>query len=263
MRSRIVLIGAVLVSLYSAAAQAQEAVIAGQITTSDDGLSLPGATVSIPALNISTVTDEQGRYSLTVPAASVKGQSVEMRISFAGLVPKTIPITLSPGMTTKDVALGLGYFEEVTVGSRTAGVAAEKSVSVDVLTAEDIASSGAVETNQIIQALAPSFNFPRPTITDGTDSVRPATLRGLGPDQVLVLINGKRRHTGALVHVNGSIGRGSTGVDLNAIPASAIQRIEVCATARRPNMDRTRSRASSTSSSSPASRRSAWGSRPA
>src|SRR6185503_14207922 len=88
-------------------------------------------------------------------------------------------------------------------------------------------TTGASETNQIIQALAPSFNFPRPTITDGTDSVRPATLRGLGSDQVLVLINGKRRHTSALVHVNGSIGRGSTGVDLNAIPASMIERIEV------------------------------------
>ena len=80
---------------------------------------------------------------------------------------------------------------------------------------------------QVIQKLAPSFNFPRPTITDGTDSVRPATLRSLGPDQVLVLINGKRRHTSALVHLNGSIGRGSTGVDLNAIPVSAIERIEV------------------------------------
>ena len=79
----------------------------------------------------------------------------------------------------------------------------------------------------MIQSLAPSFNFPRPTITDGTDTVRPATLRGLGPDQVLVLINGKRRHQSALVHLNGSIGRGSTGVDLNAIPVSAIEHIEV------------------------------------
>jgi iron complex outermembrane receptor protein len=57
--------------------------------------------------------------------------------------------------------------------------------------------------------------------------VRPATLRGLGPDQVLVLINGKRRHQSALVHLNGSIGRGSTGVDLNAIPLSAIDHIEI------------------------------------
>ena len=79
----------------------------------------------------------------------------------------------------------------------------------------------------MIQALAPSFNFPRPTIADGTDSIRPATLRGLGPDHVLVLVNGKRRHTTALIHINGTIGRGSTGVDLNAIPLSAIERIEI------------------------------------
>jgi iron complex outermembrane receptor protein len=100
-------------------------------------------------------------------------------------------------------------------------------VPVDVITQDQIASSGYAETTQVIQALAPSFNFPRPTITDGTDTVRPATLRGLGPDQVLVLINGKRRHQSSLVHLNGSIGRGSTGVDLNAIPVSAIERIEI------------------------------------
>ena len=98
---------------------------------------------------------------------------------------------------------------------------------MDVFSAAEIETAGASETMQIIQTLAPSFNFPRPTITDGTDTVRPATLRGLGSDQVLVLINGKRRHTSALVHVNGSIGRGSTGVDLNAIPASAIENIEI------------------------------------
>jgi iron complex outermembrane receptor protein len=78
-----------------------------------------------------------------------------------------------------------------------------------------------------IQRLSPSFNFPRTTIADGSASVRPASLRGLGPDQVLVLVNGKRRHTTALVHVNGTMGRGSTGVDLNAIPLSAIERIEI------------------------------------
>jgi iron complex outermembrane receptor protein len=100
-------------------------------------------------------------------------------------------------------------------------------VPVDVLTPAEIRATGQVETSQIIQLLAPSFNFPRPTIADGTDHVRPSTLRGLGPDQVLVLINGKRRHTSALVNVNGTIGRGSTGVDLNAIPASAIERIEI------------------------------------
>ena len=75
--------------------------------------------------------------------------------------------------------------------------------------------------------MIPSFNFSSSTISDGTDSVRPATLRGLGPDQVLVLVNGKRRHGSALIHVNTSVGRGTAGTDMNAIPVSAIKRIEV------------------------------------
>ena len=73
----------------------------------------------------------------------------------------------------------------------------------------------------------PSFNFPQPSITDGTDVIRPASLRGLGPDQTLVLVNGKRRHVSALININGSVGRGSAAVDLNTIPALAIERIEV------------------------------------
>ncbi|KRG62160.1 ligand-gated channel, partial [Stenotrophomonas humi] len=73
----------------------------------------------------------------------------------------------------------------------------------------------------------PSLNFPRPALTDGTSGVRPAQLRGLSPDQVLVLVNGKRRHTSAMINVNGSIGRGSAAVDINAIPIAAIERVEV------------------------------------
>ena len=223
------LILAVLLALGSTAlAYAQAAVLSGRVTTKEDGLSLPGASVSIPALNLTATTDSEGRYQLTIPSARIaEGQTVELRVAFAGLPTRTVRIQLVPGQLTQDVSIGLAFHEEITVGSRAAGAAAERAVPVDVITAEQIAATGASETNQIIQALAPSFNFPRPTITDGTDSVRPATLRGLGPDQVLVLINGKRRHNGALVHVNGSIGRGSTGVDLNAIPASAIQRIEI------------------------------------
>src|SRR5262249_59213619 len=102
-----------------------------------------------------------------------------------------------------------------------------KAVPGDVIPRDQIVSSGFTETAQVIESLTPSFNFPRPTITDGTDTVRPATLRGMGPDQVLVLVNGKRRHQSALVHLNSSIGRGSTGVDLNAIPVSAIDHIEI------------------------------------
>ena len=214
--------------LCSATAAAQEpTVVTGRITTQDDGLPLPGATVSIPALNSSALTDADGRYRLTIPAAQANGRTVELRVTFTGQPPKSLQIKLAPGTVTQDLAIGLSFAEEITVGSRAVGAAAEKAVPIDILTSKQIEATGATQTMEVIQALAPSFNFPRPTVSDGTDSVRPATLRGLGPDQVLVLINGKRRHQTALIHINSTIGRGSTGVDLNAIPVSAIERIEI------------------------------------
>lgn len=105
--------------------------------------------------------------------------------------------------------------------------AADSNVPIDTISADDIISTGMTETAEIMSRLLPSFNFPRSSITDGTDQVRPAQLRGLAPDQTLVLINGKRRHASALVNLNGSVGRGSTAVDFNLIPPNAIERIEV------------------------------------
>ena len=116
----------------------------------------------------------------------------------------------------------------VVIGSRFGERSvADSPVPVDLLGQEDLSRTGRIEVGRAIQALAPSFNFSSSTISDGTDSVRPATLRGMGPDQVLVLVNGKRRHGSALIHVNGSVGRGNAGTDMNAIPLSAIERIEV------------------------------------
>ena len=227
LRELVLALSAVLLGLAVSPAAGQEpTVVSGQVLSAADGQPLPGATVSIPELGLEVVTDAEGRYTLTVPA-SAQGRTVEVRVRFADLKEGSVQVTLAPGAVTQDFSLETAFFESITVGSRAAGAAAEEAVPVDVFTSAEIETTGASETMQIIQALAPSFNFPRPTITDGTDTVRPATLRGLGSDQVLVLVNGKRRHTSALVHVNGSIGRGSTGVDLNAIPASAIESIEV------------------------------------
>ena len=114
------------------------------------------------------------------------------------------------------------------VGSRRVGRTVNDSpVPIDVIDEASIKATGLTETNMILNTLLPSFNFPQPSITDGTDHVRPAQLRGLAPDHTLVLVNGKRRHTSALLNLNGSMGRGSSAVDLNAIPANAIKRIEV------------------------------------
>ncbi len=118
--------------------------------------------------------------------------------------------------------------EIVVTGTRVAARSRLDSVApVDVLTQDALVSQGSTELAEALSTAAPSINFPRPSITDGTDHVRPATLRGLAPDQTLVLVNSKRRHQSALVNVNGSIGRGSAAVDLNAIPLAAIETVEV------------------------------------
>lgn len=115
------------------------------------------------------------------------------------------------------------------VGTRTYGRSVtETPVPVDVIDVKDVTDhSGQVEINQLLQYVAPSFNSNKQSGADGADHIDPATLRGLGPDQTLVLINGKRRHQSALINIFGSRGRGNTGTDLNAIPASAIERIEI------------------------------------
>jgi iron complex outermembrane receptor protein len=126
-------------------------------------------------------------------------------------------------------AQGDPALEEVIItGSRTPGRSAEDlPVPLDVLSAQQLADTGQTEVGRMLQSIAPSFNFSSSSISDGTDALRPATLRGLGPDQTLVLINGKRRHQASLIHINTSVGRGTAGVDMNAIPAASIKRIEV------------------------------------
>ncbi|MEO1201926.1 MAG: TonB-dependent receptor [Pseudomonadota bacterium] len=142
--------------------------------------------------------------------------------SIALIVASGAPVSLS-AQTSDDV------LEEIVVlGSRAPGrTAQDLPVPVDTLSSEAMVATGQTEVGRMLQSLAPSFNFSSSSISDGTDALRPATLRGLGPDQTLVLVNGKRRHQAALIHINTSVGRGTAGTDMNAIPAASIKRIEV------------------------------------
>ncbi|MEJ7810717.1 MAG: TonB-dependent receptor [Gemmatimonadaceae bacterium] len=208
------------------AAQSMGAVT-GRVTDAATGEPLANATVRLVGTTIGGFTRSDGSYRLPVGAGTY-----DVRANIIGYAMSRDSIVVTAGGTvTKDFALtrtGINLDEIAIVGSRAADrTVVQAPVPIDVLSAAEIQATGLTETSQIIQMLAPSFNFPRPSVTDGTDHIRPATLRGLGPDQVLVLVNGKRRHQTALVHVNGSVGRGSTSVDLNAIPASAIDRIEI------------------------------------
>ncbi|MDQ4079846.1 MAG: TonB-dependent receptor, partial [Gemmatimonadota bacterium] len=222
----LVALASTLVTAAPAAAQTM-GTVTGRVSDASSGTPVADAQVRIVGTTIGVMTRSDGTYRVVLEPGSY-----ELRVSRIGYAAARDSVRVDAGATaTKDFRLdqtGLSLDQIVVVGSRRPDrTAVEAPVPIDVLSAEDLKNTGLTETSQVIQMLAPSFNFPRPSVNDGTDHVRPATLRGLGPDQVLVLVNGKRRHNTALVHVNGSVGRGSTSVDLNAIPVSAIERIEI------------------------------------
>ncbi|MEE8519839.1 MAG: TonB-dependent receptor, partial [Gemmatimonadota bacterium] len=225
-----VLRGAALVGILALAvplqAFAQQGVIRGTVRDADSGDPIFLATVQIVGTAAGFVTDEDGRFTIraqpgtyTVRASMLGYASAQQRVTLGAGDAITLDFDLSVSALAID--------EIIAVGTRTTRTRLESPVAVDVITAAEIALVGELELNQILRTLAPSYNASHQTISDGTDHVNPASLRGLGPDQTLVLINGKRRHHSSLVNVNGTFGRGTVGTDLNAIPAAAIERIEI------------------------------------
>lgn len=199
--------------------------VSAQITgtvVDDDNVPLPGASVVVKGTTTGSTTDFDGNFSIDAEAGST------LVVSYIGFETKEVQATA--GEMTVKLSSGVALSEVVIVGSRNPNrTATESTVPVDVIDMTELNNvAPQVNLNQILNYVAPSFTSNTQTISDGTDHIDPASLRGgLGPDQVLVLINGKRRHTSSLINVNGTFGRGSVGTDLNAIPASAIQRIEV------------------------------------
>lgn len=198
--------------------------VSGTVRSSDLDAPLAGVAVSVGGA-IAT-TDAAGHFEIVAPAGPAT-----VRATMIGFHAAERPLTIAAGQNAA-IALTLSLDRRLTeviviVGARTPRTRVETTVPVDVVTAEDVAHVGKTETGRVLSTLAPSFLSTPQTVSDGTDHVDPASLRGLGPDQVLVLVNGKRRHKSALVNVNGTFGRGSVGTDLNAIPVGSIERIEV------------------------------------
>jgi iron complex outermembrane receptor protein len=208
--------------------QAQGGSIRGRVADAA-GAPLARALISAEGSGLRATSDEQGRYEIRGLSAG----SYTVRVRLLGYVAQSARVTVGQGPVVQDFVLAEQAISlspvDVVVGSRARHTAAQElAVPVDVFTSEMIAIQGATETGQILQSLAPSVNFPHQSVTDATDIVRPFTLRGLSPDHTLVLVNGWRRHQTALVNTFAyGTGAGSSGVDLNAIPSSAVDRIEV------------------------------------
>jgi len=173
--------------------------------------------------DLNALVDDSGQLSITYK------QKNESKLIAKKLDVEASQVPALSSKPTQKYSVQEQSIEKITiVGSRVSGrLADELPVPVDIFTADVLANTGQTEVGQMLKSLAPSFNFSSSAISDGTDALRPATLRGLGPDQTLVLINGKRRHQASLIHINTTVGRGTAGTDINSIPASAIKRIEV------------------------------------
>ena len=193
------------------------------IIVDEGGVALVGATVIEQGSTNGVTTNTEGEFALTI--ASPNGT---LYISYGGFESQNVPVN---GLDEFRITLaeGISLGEVQIVGSRSYKRSATSTpVAVDVIDVQENASlNGNAELNKILQYLAPSFNAQKQSGSDGAEHIDPASLRGLGPDQTLVLINGKRRHQSSLVNIFGTRGRGNSGTDLNAIPSTAIERIEI------------------------------------
>jgi len=186
------------------------------------GLPLPYVNIVEKGTSNGITTSENGDFSLTV------GDNATLIFSYIGFMTQEIEVG-----SQSNINIILIEGEELSaitlVGSRSPKrTSVNTAVPVDIIDIENnVVQMGKVEINELLQYAVPSFNANKQSGSDGADHIDPASLRGLGPDQTLVLINGKRRHQSSLINIFGTRGRGNTGTDLNAIPASSIKRIEV------------------------------------
>mgnify|MGYP001049230807 CR=1 FL=1 len=187
----------------------------------DTSQPLPGVSIIIKGTSTGTTSDFDGNFSISVSDGDV------LVFSYVGF--DTQEVTVSGNTVNVTMQAGVALDEIVLLGSRNRGrTVIDTPVPVDIIDVAKLAATGPQTTvNEILNYVAPSFTSTTQTVSDGTDHVDPASLRGLGPDQVLVLINGKRRHKSSLVNVNGTVGTGSVATDLNALAASSIARIEI------------------------------------
>jgi iron complex outermembrane recepter protein len=212
------------VALASNIVLGQGRVIVGKVTAGESGEMLPGVNVIETGTKNGTTTNPEGKYRITVSE-----NAKTLTFSYLGYRRQEVEIGSREVIDVRLVAQEVRLSEQVVVGSRNVNrTVTETPVPVDVLKIEDLRiTSPNLTVDQLLHYVAPSFNANIQSVADAADHVDPASLRGLGPDQTLVLINGKRRHTTSVINLYGSRGRGNVGTDLNTIPLTAIDRIEV------------------------------------
>ncbi len=197
--------------------------ITGKVIDSKTGVPVSGASVKIKSTKKGTATNNEGIFKL------VAGPNDVLEISIIGYKSQSVNVNGMSDLAISLEAATTELGEVVVVGSRGAPrVRTESPVPIDVIKVNSIGETTAKpDLMSQLNMSVPSFNYNKQSGADGSDAIDFASLRGLGFDQTLVLINGKRRHLSAFVNQLGTRGRGNSGTDLNAIPEASIDRIEI------------------------------------
>lgn len=197
--------------------------VSGVIRDRGDGSTIAGVNIVANGTTIGTTTDQDGRFSLEVPNSATK-----LSVSYVGY--KTVELDIPP---SNYIEVGLegdvGEMQELlVVGSRGAQrTVTDTPLPIDILAAKDIQSTGQYTFDKALQYRVPSFNTVQTPVNDATSLLDPYEIRNMGPSRTLILINGKRKNSSALIYTQTSPGRGETGVDISAIPADAVKRVEI------------------------------------
>ncbi|MEO6550216.1 MAG: TonB-dependent receptor [Ferruginibacter sp.] len=198
--------------------------ITGKVFDGDSNQPLVSASVVAKGTNEGVTTAADGSFTLKI-SNDVKS----VFITYVGYEMHALKVDGATSNFEVRLKPSVDEIQITVIGSRNLSrTKVQTPVPVDVIPVATMAKEvGQIDLNQLLTFSAPSFQSSRQTVSDGTDHVDPAQLRGLGSDQILVLVNGKRRHQSALVNVNGTVNRGQVGTDLNTIPVSSIERVEV------------------------------------
>ncbi|MEO0042355.1 MAG: hypothetical protein RL329_1803 [Bacteroidota bacterium] len=190
-----------------------------------NGEPIIGMSVSIKGTTRGTLTDAEGNFTLDASTGDV------LLFTFVGF--KTQEVTVTPSTSSLDILMeeSASLMSEVTVVGSRFGTKprtdVDRPVPIDVINIKDLQTTGQMDLGQAIHYSAPSFNSVKFGINDAAPFVDPATLRGLGPDQVLVTVNNKRRHKVSFLSINDGVGKGQAGTDINVVPALSLKRVEI------------------------------------
>lgn len=202
--------------------QINPVIIKGTIINAKTSEPLAGATITVKGKNIMTTSDNAGNFSINATAEDV------LIISSVGYTQTEIKLTNETTYVIKLNASENNLAGITVVGSRgKPRTDVNRPVPVDVISAKELENTGQVDLGQMAQFTSPSFNSAKNGINGVANFADPATLRGMSPDQSLLLINGKRRHQFSAINNNVTVGKGTVVSDLNSIPAMAIDRMEI------------------------------------